>query len=167
MFSSKNPDDSPEALACFPFIPYPQCKSQAIMTSQNYVRIVCSPISVGKALHMHRRAMLAHLHTCQHPCRLFSTTIQEPCHHFHNLNSKPVTYRPATNMPLKYHICQLLHLQIGDNYISTYTSSELTTINNVTRSIGIHSTLLAYAPEQRYLPHCTYVSHCTSTVVCI
>ena len=65
--------------------------SWAIMTSLNNVKIVCSPIWVGKALHMCRRATLIHLHTCWHPCWLFSTTMHEPCHHIHNPNSKPVT----------------------------------------------------------------------------
>ena len=27
-------------------------------------------------------------------------------------------YVPTTNMPLKFHICQLVHLQISDNYVS-------------------------------------------------
>ena len=49
-------------------------------------------------------------------------------------------------------------------YIYIYISYELTAINNVTNSTGMH-TLLAYAPEQMCLQHCTYISHCTLTLV--
>ena len=92
--SAQKPEDSPKALAYFPFIPHPQCMSQAVMTSLNDIRIVCSPVSVGKALCMCRRAMLICLHTSQHPHQLFSTATHEPCCHFHILNSKPVTLSP-------------------------------------------------------------------------
>ena len=94
LFRSQNPDNSPEPLAHFPFIPYPQYMSWAIMTSLNDIRIVCSPISAGKTLHRCRRAALTCLHTCQHPHQLFSTAMQEPCHHFLNQNSKPLTLSP-------------------------------------------------------------------------
>ena len=42
-------------------------------------------------------------------------------------------------MPLKCHICQLLHVQVWDNYDGIYTLYELTAINNVTRSTGMHA----------------------------
>ena len=50
------------------------------------------PFSMGKALHMCRRAALIHLHTCQHPHWLFSTTMYKPCCCFCIPNFKPVTY---------------------------------------------------------------------------
>ena len=42
-------------------------------------------------------------------------------------------------MPIKCHICQLLHVHIGDNYVSIYISYELTAINKFTRNTGIHT----------------------------
>ena len=49
-------------------------------------------------------------------------------------------YVPETSMPLKCHILfhtfKLVHVQIWDNYVSIFASYELTSINNVTRSIG-------------------------------
>ena len=92
MFSSKNPDDNPEALACFLFILY--CMSQVVVMSLNDIRIICFHFSVGKALCMCRRAVLICLCTCQHPHQLLSTTMHEPCHHFCILNSEPVTLSP-------------------------------------------------------------------------
>ena len=94
MFSSKTPEDSLKVLACFPYIPLPWCTSKAVVTLLNDIRIVCSPFSMEKALHMHRRAALIHLHTCWHPCQLFSTDMHEPWHCFCILNSEPVTLSP-------------------------------------------------------------------------
>ena len=91
-FSSRNPGDSPEALAHFPFIPSPKCMSRVIMMSLNDVRIICTPISVGKALHMCRGIAKICLHLCQCPHELFSSTMQEPCCIFYNPNFGPVTY---------------------------------------------------------------------------
>ena len=54
----------------------------------------------------------------------------------------------------------LLHILMIFRYeaiMSVYTSHEFIAINNFTGRIHIHSTLLAYAPEQICLPHCTYV----------
>ena len=42
-------------------------------------------------------------------------------------------------MPLKCHIFQLPPVHIWDNQVSIYTSYELTAINNLTRSTGIHT----------------------------
>ena len=82
---------APRLLHAFLLYPIPKCMSWAIMTSLNYVRIVCSPISVWKALHMFREIARIHLHLCQHPHWLFSSTTQEPCHVFHNPNFETVT----------------------------------------------------------------------------
>ena len=63
--------------------------------------IVCFPLSVGKALHMCRRAVLVCLHPRQHPHQLFSTVMHELSHQFHILNFKPVTLFPRYfNVPL-------------------------------------------------------------------
>ena len=70
----------------------PKCMSRVIMTSLNDLRIICSPISVGKALHMCRGIAGICLHLHQHPHTLFSSTMQEPCCVFHNLNFEPVTH---------------------------------------------------------------------------
>ena len=43
----------------------------------------------------------------------------------------------ARNIPLKCHICQLLHVQIEENYVSIYNSHESMAIKNETRSTGI------------------------------
>ena len=37
-------------------------------------------------------------------------------------------YVPETNMPLKCYICQLVHVQVSNNYDSIYTSYQLITI---------------------------------------
>ena len=78
----------------FLLYPIPKFMSRKIMTSPNDVRIICSPISAGKVLYMHRgiTKICLYLHQC--PCRLFSSTTQEPCHIFHNPNFKPVTHSP-------------------------------------------------------------------------
>ena len=59
--------------------------------SPNDIRIVCSAISVGKALCMHRGIARICLHLHQYPCQLFSSTTQEPCCVFHNPNFELVT----------------------------------------------------------------------------
>ena len=41
-------------------------------------------------------------------------------------------------MPLKFHTCQLLHVQVSDNYVSIYASYELNASNNVTNNTAIH-----------------------------
>ena len=82
---------APRLLHTFLLYPIPRCMSRAIMTSPNDIRIICSPISAGKALCMHRgiARICLHLHWCPH--WLFSSTTQEPCHVFHNLNFESVT----------------------------------------------------------------------------
>ena len=77
---------APRLLHAFLLYPIPRFMSRKIMMSPNDVRIVCSPISVRKALHMHRGITEIHLHLCQHPCQLFSSTTQGPYHIFHNPN---------------------------------------------------------------------------------
>ena len=47
-------------------------------------------------------------------------------------------YVPTTNMSFKCHICKLVHVQIGDNYVSICASYELNAINNFTRT-DIHT----------------------------
>ena len=77
-------------------------------------------------------------------------------------------YLPTTNMPLKCHIYQLLHVQISDNNISKCASHELTALNNVMRNTGIHTYhTIGTCPEQICLPHHTYMPHCTTTAVYI
>ena len=49
-------------------------------------------------------------------------------------------------MPYTCHICQLLHVQILDNYISIYTSYKLILINTLTINTAIYA-FLTYAPE--------------------
>ena len=41
-------------------------------------------------------------------------------------------------MPLKFHICQFLHVHTLDNDARIYTSYELTATNHVTGNNGIH-----------------------------
>ena len=48
-------------------------------------------------------------------------------------------YVPETNLSLKCHICQLLHVQISNNYVSTYTLYEINVFDNVTMNTGIHT----------------------------
>ena len=77
-------------------------------------------------------------------------------------------YVPTTKMPLKCHICQIVHVQISGYYISVYTSYELNTINKVTTCTSIHTfTLLAYIHQHIHLQYSTYMFHCTSSVVYI
>ena len=67
----------------------------------------------------------------------------------------------TTNMPLKCHICQLVHVQMPDNYISIYTSYEPTAINNVARDTGIHTFhIIGICLVQICLQHDTYMPHC-------
>ena len=52
--------------------------------------------------------------------------------------------------------------------MSIYISYELTAINSVTRSPGIHIfTMLTYVPEPIFLPYCICMFHCTTTIVYI
>ena len=44
------------------------------------------------------------------------------------------TKQYAPKMPC---ICQLVHVQLSENYVSTYASNELSVINNVTTNTGI------------------------------
>ena len=92
------------------------------MMSPNDVRIVCSPISARKALHMHRGTAGIHLHLCWYPHQLFSSTMQEPCHVFHNPNFEPVTLSPgisvfphtgALNLLLEHDIYQPINRHIN------------------------------------------------------
>ena len=67
-------------------------------------------------------------------------------------------YVPTANVTLQMphicQICQLLHVQIYDNYVSIYTSYHLTAMNNVTRITGIYtSSLLVYALNKYALLH--------------
>ena len=42
-------------------------------------------------------------------------------------------------IPFKCHIYQVVHSQIWENYVSLHASYELTSINNMTMSTGIHT----------------------------
>ena len=44
-------------LCTFLLYPIPRCMSRVIMTSPNYIRIICFPISGGKALYMHGESL--------------------------------------------------------------------------------------------------------------
>ena len=86
-------------------------------------------------------------------------------------------YVHEINIPFKSHICTLNYMQIEDNHVSKYALYELTAINNVSRSTGIHiSHILVYTTEQIFVPHCIYIYiyiyiyimcmfHCIATVV--
>ena len=66
------------------------------------------------------------------------------------------------------HICQWLYFHIWDSYISIYVPYELTVINNVTTSTGIHTFhIIGICLWKICLPHCTFMFHCTSYVVYI
>ena len=91
----KNPDNCLKAHACSPYIPPTLCISITFVMSLNDVMIVCFPLSLGKTLHMHRRAMLAHLCIHQHPHQpisMFPTATHGPSHQFSIPNFEPVTY---------------------------------------------------------------------------
>ena len=47
-------------------------------------------------------------------------------------------YVPETNMPFISPIFQLVHVQISDNYVSTYISYQITTIRSVTINTAMH-----------------------------
>ena len=70
-----------------------------------------------------------HYHICK------SKQQQTTTFNFHAIT----IYVATTSMPLKGHICLLLQVQILENYTSIHTSYELTPINNVTRTTGIHT----------------------------
>ena len=75
----------------------------------------------------------------------------------------------AMYVPVKFHLYAKytnLIMCTWHSCVSINKSYECTAINNVTRSTGIHFTLLAYAPKQ-CLPHCIHMPHCTTTVVYI
>ena len=77
--------------------PPPLCISIMLVTSLNDITIICFPFLVGKALHMCRRAALAHLHICWHPHQLilvFPTAMHGPYCQFHIPNFQPVTLSP-------------------------------------------------------------------------
>ena len=93
----KNSDDSLEAHVHSPHIPPTLCISIMFIMSLNDVTIICFFLLAGKTLHACRRAMLAHLHICQHPHQpisMFPTATHRPAHQFHILNFKPVTLSP-------------------------------------------------------------------------
>ena len=46
---------------------------------------------------------------------------------------------PTNQMPYGFHICLLFDVQIPDNYVSIYTSYQLTKINNATRNAAEHT----------------------------
>ena len=86
--------------------------------------------------------------------------------------SKMQLYLPCYNhistsnnySPQITHICQLLHLQKWDNYVSIYTTYELMVMTYVTRSTGMHTfQIIAYDPENMPAILSTYIPllfHC-------
>ena len=55
-------------------------------------------------------------------------------------------------MPHICHICQLLYVQISDNYVSIYPHMDpMQSIMSPGMLVYIHFTLLTYAPEQNML----------------
>ena len=91
----KNPHDSPEACVQSPYIPPTLCISITFVMSLNVVMIICFPLLVGKTLCMCRRAMLAHLHICQHPHQpisIFPTAMHRSACKFCIPNFETVTY---------------------------------------------------------------------------
>ena len=76
----------------------PLCISIMLVTSLNDITIICFPFLAGKTLCMCRRAALAHLCICQHPCwptLVFSTAMHGPYHQFHIPDFEPVTLSPG------------------------------------------------------------------------
>ena len=71
-------------------------------------------------------------------------------------------YVPETNMPYQHHIGQLLHVQISNNYVSVYTSYELTASNIVTSSITIPTFHIIGIFLNKYSWHITCLCHCTT-----
>ena len=71
-------------------------------------------------------------------------------------------------MPLKCHI----YATYTNYFMCIYETTMLVYLSDMNSTqwiwawslICIHSTLLAYAPEEICLPHCTYLSYCTSIV---
>ena len=55
------------------------------------------------------------------------------------------------------HVCQFLHVHISDNYVSIYTSYELTAINNMTRRISIYTSHYWHMPLKKYACPITHV----------
>ena len=83
-------------------------------------------------------------------------------------------YVPKTNMPFKCHICKLVHVQIGDYNVSIYAPYDLTAINNVIRSTGIHTFLIVGMCPRKNMPailhiqvllHCYYSLHIDPTLL--
>ena len=58
----------------------------------------------------------------------------------------------ASQMPYICHICQLFTMYMGDICVSIYTSYQLTPINNVTRSTGIHTFHIISRCPRKYVP---------------
>ena len=56
-------------------------------------------------------------------------------------------------MSLKCCVWQLFYVQISDNYVSIYTSYELTAINNVTESRYAYSFHYWHTPLNKYVSH--------------
>ena len=58
----------------------------------------------------------------------------------------------------RYAICsQFVHVHISDNYVSTYTSYQLKTFNNVTKSTGIHAFHIRDICPTKYAYHIAHV----------
>ena len=80
----------------------------------------------------------SHSHYAKWPYRpnifVCTSTLQPPATVTSCITAK---YVPETNMPLQYQICQLVHVQTSDNYITIYTSHKINAFNNITTSTGI------------------------------
>ena len=62
------------------------------MTSLNDVRVVSPHFSEKSIAHVQESLASLPAHLPASPPIIFTTTTEEPSHHFHNLNFKPVTY---------------------------------------------------------------------------
>ena len=72
-------------------------------------------------------------------------------------------------MSLICYICQLVHVQISDNYVWIYTSYGLTVINNVTMSNGVYMFHIIVICPSTNMPailhiHVALLKHCTLSI---
>ena len=68
-------------------------------------------------------------------------------------------YMWQQQMSLKYHICKIAHVQIGENYVSIYGSYDLSAITSVTWVTGLHIFHITVTCALKYACHVTYICH--------
>ena len=76
-------------------------------------------------------------------------------------------YVSETNMPLKCHIHQLVHVHETSLFVYIPQMDSIQYTVSPQALLCIHFTLLAYAREQICLPHIRFMFNCTTTVVYI